>query len=431
MLTPLPSNPLEPRQDAAAKLLLLTARSELTDAQAKETQQLAAQVSDWDDYVETSTKKFSIPFSYRHLNAFAADFVPEPTLARMRQLAKLSGLTSLKIASAQVAFHKACIEPLGVRYVYMKGIALSRQFNREIADRYSRDVDVLVEENSFQRVVLSAVKHGYKLMMDHDPLEFATSRQDVAFMAKHAEVATLIGDDGVHIEVHRRLGKLGLKFDLNEILDNAEYVELFGTRIKTIPKATHFIYICSHHSRHFWSRLHWLADLNAMTNAFENDRDEIVKKAEMIGIGPTIEASFEFNELAAQPDLWDLSDSAPPGGQHFLKACLINLNGGLEIEQALRTNLALGDFMADWQVSETRHSSLWRNTWVRRLTPNVQQYKRRKLPAVLHWIYYLQNASLLCKNVLNRVRGKSSKRTEAHRLPNSSVQSAGSKDTAA
>lgn len=429
MIASIPSELMTPRQDAEAKLLLLTARVEITDAQAARAKELAAQVTDWDYYIDTSAKKFSITYSYRHLKAYASELVPEPAMSRMRRLAKHSGITSLKIAAAQITFHKTCIAPLDVRYVYMKGVALSQQFDREIADRFSRDVDILVEEKSFRRVVLSAVEQGYQLMLDQEPLEFATTRQDVAFIARHAEVATLIGSDGIHIEVHRRLGKLGLKFDLNEILNNAEHVELLGTRIKTIPKATHFIYICSHHSRHFWSRLHWLADLNAMATTFQDDRDEIIQKAEVIGIGPTISAAFEFNELAPHPDQWDLTETAPAGGQQFLKACLINLNGGLEIEQELRTKLALGDFMADWQVSNTRHSSLWRNTWGRRLRPNIQQYKKRKLPAALHWVYYLENASLLWTNVLNRFVGRSSATSKSHRFANTPVQPAESKDS--
>lgn len=395
---------LVPRQDPTAQLLVLTARVELDEREEKEARKLASQVDDWDWFVTTAAQKFSVTFANRHLNACAQDIVPEHALTRMQNLTMRSGMASLKVAAAQTRFHKACIVPTRARYAYMKGVALSKQFGRVIADRYSRDVDVLVSEKDLKRVVRAAIDGGYRIMMDHDPIHFATTERDINFASNHAEVVTLIGEDGVPIEVHRRLGKLGLRFDLERIFSEADRIELSGFQMNTIPKVLHFVYVCSHHSRHFWSRLHWLSDLDSMTKQLNGKREEIDQVADQIGIRPTIDAAFELQHLATHSNRWDFSSAQPAGGQQFLNACLTNLNGGLEIEEVLRSQLTLGDFMSAWQISPGHYNAFWKNTWFRRLRPTVSQYMKTKYPPALQWLYRVQNAFGLISNAANRLK---------------------------
>ncbi|MDJ0922048.1 MAG: nucleotidyltransferase family protein [Henriciella sp.] len=400
---------LVPRQDPEARLLLLTAKTDLSEDQQSEVQALARQVKDWDFFTETAAHKFSATFAHRHLEHYAPDIPPPEIMEKLKGLSRLTGMATLKVTAAQIAFHKACIETTGAQHAYLKGVALSVQYGRNIADRYSRDVDVLVAEKDFDRVIQKAADIGYRILLEHEPLEYAQSAQDIKFVSRYADVVTLLGADFVPIEVHRRMGKLSLNFNLDQVFETAEPIEVSGVPMRTISKALHLVYVSYHHSRHFWSHLHWLADLDSMIRSSDCRRDEVNELADSIGIRPTIDAAFEFHDLISRPSLWDTIDPALEGGSQFLNACLLNLEGGLELEESLRGGMALGDFMSAWQISPGKYNTFWKNSWFRRLRPTSTQYVKRRYPRFLQWIYYLENASVLMGNGFGRARGRPTK----------------------
>ncbi len=403
MRAPTPSDTFEslvPRQDAAARLLLLLAKDELSEPQRTEARALAAQVDDWPRFAAIAARKFVVTYAHRHLQACANDLVPPHVMAEIRSLARASALASLRIVGAQVAFHNKCISPNKARHAYMKGAMLVRQYGRNIGDRYGRDVDVLVAESDFKNVLKSAVSSGYRILHDGAIMPHSDWSRDLEFLSAFADVVAVIGPEDVPIEIHRRLDKLSLNFDLEEIFAAAEPIELGGATLNTLSKPYHFVYIAYHHSRHFWSHLHWLADLDAMIASPASDRGQIEVLADSIGIMPTVAAAFEFHTLVSQPGLWGACVPAQTGGGQFLKACLLNLDGDLEFEQHLRLGMTLNDFMSAWQISPGRHNTFWINSWSRRLRPSVTQYFDHKYPASLYWLYTLQNALGLAKNAV-------------------------------
>jgi hypothetical protein len=391
---------LTPRQDATTRLLLLLSKVKLTESQENEVGVLAGQVRDWEEFTRIATNKFAVTFAHRHLQACAAGIVPTLAMEQMRKLARATALSVLRIAAAQAAFHRTCIQPANARHAYLKGIALALQYSRRLGDRYCRDIDILVASKDFGSVVDTAIASGYRVVLDGEGGQFAETPQDLRFLSKHADVVTLVGPDSVPIEVHRRLDKLSLNFDVEFALTTAEEVALPGVTVKVLSKPLHFVYLCYHHSRHFWSHLHWLADLDGMLTSPYCDRERILALADTVGIRPTIEAAFEFHDLVSRPGLWGEAVPAETGGGQFLKACLVNLDGGLDLETELRKGMTLSDFMSPWQLSPGRYGKFWFNSWMRRLRPSVSQYVAHRHPPHLQWIYSLENAAALTKNGL-------------------------------
>lgn len=382
----------EPRYDAIAKLLLLSAKTDLSPEQKETARSLALSISDWESFVEISNQKFTSTFSYRALLKIAADIVPPDAMEKLRTHSRQTSMDTLRVVAAQLEFHKRCIESTNAQHAYMKGIALTVQYNRNVADRYCRDIDVLVASKDFDKVIKAALGAGYKILLSLDPPEVATSEVDFQFVSKCVDEAIILDPSGVLIEVHRKLGKMSISFDLQEIMHSADTVTLSGVKMRTPSKAIHFVYICYHHSRHFWSRLHWLTDLDSMIRAPDLDRAEINRLADKIGIRPTVDAAFDFHQLTCDPSLWDDARDSDKGGAQFLKVCLVNLNGGLSLEKRIGADRALGEFMSEWQVSKGSYFAMWRTSWFRRLRPSVSQHLNRRRPSGMYWLYYLENA---------------------------------------
>jgi hypothetical protein len=156
--------------------------------------------------------------------------------------------------------------------------------------------------------------------------------------------------------------------------------------VRTLPTDLHFLYVCYHSTRHTWSLLHWLADLDAMIRHPSFDRRAVQDLAARTGMVPLLEACLEFNELSKRLPLAD-PQAAPERGRALLGLCLKNLEGGMDVELALRdrqVGLVLPfDWLLDPAVARrVRAKRLWR-----RLMPSYMQYEGWPLPDRLQWLY--------------------------------------------
>jgi len=291
-------------------------------------------------------------------------------------------------------------------------VARSAQTSGQITGRFCRDIDGLIAKRDMKRVVERAIAHNYKMVVDTEPFEVVESRSDQRFFTRYAEVVTLISPDNVTIEVHRKLTKLSLKFDDRKIFSTSDRISISGVEMQTLSPALHFVYICYHHSRHFWSRLHWLTDIDGFLRDKNTSKQEVMQIAEEVGIAPTVAATYEFYELLAQPERWNKPEVIGSHGGQYLVACLANLRGGLEVEKELRQNMTLGDFMSSWQVSSSRYNEMWINSWFHRLKPSITQHLARRYPPYLQWVYYIENVLSLARNAFNLARPGARKATQ-------------------
>lgn len=388
-----------PRRDATAKLLLLLARPTLTEAQQQQARAYASEVSDWDDFAQLATQKFVSALAFRHLQSCSADLLPAGVIPQMKQAARASAMATLRVASAHAAFHRQCIEPTNAKHAYLKGLALASLSSSRLGERYCRDVDVLVSQDDFPKVVQTAVLCGYSLFIDDLPGRAITKPDEIAFVCHHADVVSLVGRAPVAIDVHRRLDKRHVRFDLDEAFATTEAIRLAEVECRTLSKAMHFNYFCYHHARHFWSHLHWVTDLNAVSGRADLDRADVLRIADEIGIRPTIDAAFEFSALTQHPNSWDAALLGSTGGAQFLRACLINLNGGMEIEEELRAYRPSGDIAGAWQTDSRRKLEFMVHDWQRRLRIRPIQYFRRRAPRWLYWTYRIENMFMLMRGV--------------------------------
>ncbi|MEL7065424.1 MAG: nucleotidyltransferase family protein, partial [Bacteroidota bacterium] len=196
----------------------------------------------------------------------------------------------------------------------------------------------------------------------------------------------------------RRLDKKDFIFDVNDALETAEPVKWSGLSMNTLRPDLHFTYICYHHSRHLWSHLHWLADLDLMLRSDKLDHSQIQQTAKQVGLTPTTDASVALHGLLSRPDEW-LESPAEQGLEgEFLNACLSNLSGGMELEYELRQHSFGHDLMSKAQISpehlEATRDTIWRN----KFRPILEQYLKRPLPHALFWMYRVQRALVVFRD---------------------------------
>ena len=390
-----------PRTDATSQLFLLLARDILSDAQADTAGKLVEEISDWNEFLSLSKRNAGLPFVYKHIYHHLRDKLPAPEMSEVKSIALRQMLASMKLTTALAAFHRDCLAPLDASYVFMKGPALAVQFYKDTALRTSCDVDVLVAERDFTRVARLALSHNYRFLFQTEDGNFATSDQDIDFIVRHADCVSAFNEDGVHFEIHRHIEKTTPIFPVDIILNATELVKVGKQSVKTMSIAWHFIYITYHHSRHFWSRLHWVADLHALRQHENFDVTQVRNLARQIGILPTVEAALAFAELTDKPEQWADVLGKTPGGI-FLDACLRGLPGDHAFELESWDAMFLFDFGDEWQFDKTKKYSFWAQSAMRRIRPNEFQYKEKPRTKSFEWLYIVENMATLSGNLLKR-----------------------------
>ncbi len=391
------------RTDATAQLLLLLARDTLPEDMQPTAHALITQIEDWQEFFLLSLNNSSLPFVYKHFVALKPPELPVGFLDDMRICAMSRTFSALKLNAAMASFQRSCIAPVRAQHAYMKGPALAQRFYKDPATRTCSDIDIIVREADYAQVAELARQNGYRFLLNSEDGSFASDEQDLSFLIRHADVVSMFDKDNTHIELHRHIEKSTPIFPVSRILRESHELEVGGQKVKTLSTAWHFVYITYHHSRHFWSRLHWVADLHALRAHPTFDEAEVLDIATQVGLRPTVEAALSFASLTSEPKSWPTQLAQTPGGI-FLDAALRGLPGDSAFELESWDAMFLFDFGDQWQFDANRKLSFWALSALRRIQPTIYQYLKNRRPRSMEWLYYFENFFALAGNLSKRLK---------------------------
>ena len=353
---------------ASRRLLMLSARGAWNDAQRARAVQLVADVTDWNAFCEVAIRSFGACLAYRLLSTLDAGSVPPPILARMQQMSRMVAVNSLQIEAAMLEFKSGCLEPLGVRHVFFKGAALAHRYHAAPAARPSRDVDVLVDPAMAFAVVRHARQAGYVPVKPIGP-----SDRDIARWMKQETVYGMRSPNGVLIEIHHSLDHGDGVLDSDRMLGRAETIDFRGRSLPVLRTSDLFVYMCMHHTRHFWSHLHWYADMDAITAHPQFDLAEVREVAASVRLGPTIEACLQLHEFARSADWPETLSLERTASEALLARSVECLEGGPAREVELRATRLSPDRAFAWQSSMSERAALFARRIRRRV---IKQFRR-------------------------------------------------------
>ena len=368
---------------ATRRLLLLAARGEWNDAQRARAMLLARDVADWNAFCEVATRSFGACLAYRLLSTLDAGSIPGQALDRLQHVARMLAVRSLQIEGAMLDFSAGCLEPLGVRHAFFKGASLAHRYHAHPAARPSRDVDVLVDPAMALAVVRHARQAGYTPVRQVGPTE-----RDLVRWMKQETVYGMRAPNGVLIEIHHSLDHGDGVLDSVRMLGRAEIIDYRGRMLPVLRTSDLFVYMCMHHTRHFWSHLHWYADLDAIIAHPLFDLAEVREVAASARLDSTIEACLQLHEFARSAD-WPDTLSLERGASEALLARSVEcLEGGPAREVELRATRLSRDRAFAWQSSMSERAVLFvlrvrrrlEKQW-RRITSGVARRLRSALKA--------------------------------------------------
>lgn len=385
------------------RLQIAFAKIGFTEEERLAAEALARQVTRWDLFIQTSARNFSLPNMRMHLTKMDPGCIPPAVHEELKAAANASAMRNMLLISAQQRFKEKCLDPLGAEAVFFKGITLVSQYYPDLGLRPCRDIDVLVRPATLRPIVLKAIDEGYHFVVPGLAEHPLVEPSEIEAALHYRNDASLITPEGMAIDLQVTLDKYSGIFAKEDVMGQAVPVMLGGKEFMTMPPAFLFNYLCHHHARHVWSRLHWLSDLDAMASSPGFDRDEAIALATRLNQRGTVEASLEMQRLMSPAATWQ---EAPDTwrGLKFLELSLRNLSGDLDLEKRIGFNMKGGEFMFDWQAGASLiRRARWQH-WRKILQPTIRQYTRFPLPRGLRWLYVFPRLIHLLERTRDRVR---------------------------
>ena len=361
-------------------IVLLCARTRLNSAQVDALRYWGGEISDWAQVVEKAGPHRMAALILHHLRRHLGADLPDAARHSLHSLAMSEVALYLRIASTQKKLIDQVLEPSGVRHVFIKGVGLVEQYYPMSGVRPCRDIDVWIDPDEIGNIWERMKALGYRRLEKPDQTHRIPAH-DAAYLLPTIDV---MSPDGVLVEIHARYDHSGLTVDPDAIYQRSQLVETTLGTIRVPSLEDHFIYICQHHTRHLWSRLRWLVDLDAFARSPQFDRAAVRRRVAGTDLEPTVEACLELTDCLADP-AGLLDDCGSREATELKKWILKAAVDGPATVNSLRNSNGSPDFALPWQYS-------WKHrvqVKLHKLKPTQADYLAFPVASRHWWIYYL------------------------------------------
>jgi putative nucleotidyltransferase-like protein len=167
--------------------------------------------------------------------------------------------------------------------LFVKGAALAVLAFGNLGLRAGQDIDLLVADETLPAATALVLHAGYRRF---DPPPDISDAQLRLLMPLRKDLGFVDQATGLRIELHWRLFLNPHAMAEASIMAASRVVPLGTEGLRTLGEEDLFAYLCMHGALHWWNRLKWLADVNALlTSTPEYGIERLVQAAEARGVG--------------------------------------------------------------------------------------------------------------------------------------------------
>lgn len=190
--------------------------------------------------------------------------VAQHLVGQAQQTARQNLMLTVEAVRLQNVFDAADIS-----VVFFKGITLAQLAYGSLSLKHGKDIDLLVLPDRAETALRLLEREGYVLW---EPAKYLSEAQLRAVIRYGKEVELVHRQRNVQVELHWRLVENPLLLKGVDASSPTQDVALSSrVSIRSFVEEDLFAYLCVHGSvYHAWSRLKWIADLNALIAAKSN-----------------------------------------------------------------------------------------------------------------------------------------------------------------
>lgn len=242
----------------------------------------AGRATDWPYVLRIARRQRVVGLFHRAVQA-AGVTVPADTATALAADADRIARQSLALA-AESARLQSALDNAGIDALVLKGAPLAQLAYGSLAVKHSRDIDLLVRPEQAEAALQVLTRDGYTLKVPADALDEAQRRTFVRFGNEFA--LSRQGREPLVELRWRATDNMRLLAGM-DAFGRSQAVAMSDRRsIHTPGDADLFAYLCAHGASHAWSRLKWLADVNALlARAGGTEIERLYRHAEQLGAG--------------------------------------------------------------------------------------------------------------------------------------------------
>lgn len=364
------------------ELLVCVARKSLDEGAGDRLRVLLQKDVDW-DYLLTSTFAHGLlPLLCTHLNTHGRDLVPPQILERLRSELFSSREDNLYLLR-QLLSVLQLFNTNGIRALAFKGPVLGGILYGDVGVRQAGDLDILTARKDFPRAKDLLQSHGYLMTPQLTPA------QQASHLRSHCEIQFVHEDQFSVVDLHWGLTPRTFPFLLKpeELFARSEKISLAGREIETFDREDLLLYLCVHGTKHYWTRLEWVAAVAELVRATPGpDWAVVVRRSRetnserMLCLGLLLASNLFAVELPQ--DIYEWLD-----GDKGLRECALRLEEKLFQEN--RAPLTPTE-MFSWNLKVmNRRREAVKSLLRAVLVPTISDWEALTLPAALYPLYYL------------------------------------------
>ena len=268
---------------ASPEFLLLAACCRWPPSQSRNSavRGAAASIVDWDAVVLAAQRQRVAGLVHDALTATGVQLpaASAPELARRAQAIFRKNL----LLAAETYRLQTLLDAAAIPSIALKGVALAQLAYGSLKVKHTHDIDLLIPPDRALAAMALLERDGYALSF---PASHLSEGQRRAVVRYSREVAFIHPSRGAFTELQWRLAdnpQLLKEVHAGSPVQNVVVAD--GVSVRTLAHDDLFAYLCVHGAHHAWSRLKWLADLNAFITATDADVVHLHRHAQAKGAG--------------------------------------------------------------------------------------------------------------------------------------------------
>jgi hypothetical protein len=268
---------------ASPEFLLVAACCRWPPSQSRNSAVLAAAapVADWDAVVAAAQRQRVAGLVHDALSAAGVQ-LPAAPAAEFARRAQAIFRKNLLLA-AETSRLQTLLEAAAIPSVALKGVALAQLAYGSLKVKHTHDIDLLIPPDRALAAMALLERDGYALSF---PASHLGEAQRGAVVRYSREVAFVHPVHGAFTELQWRVAdNRALLKEVHAASPTQNVVVADGLSVRTLARDDLFAYLCVHGAHHAWSRLKWLADLNAFIAATDADVVHLHRHAQAKGAG--------------------------------------------------------------------------------------------------------------------------------------------------
>jgi len=206
---------------------------------------------------------------------------PPPVAARLAASAGAIARENLAFAAESHRLRRA-FDAGSVDVLFVKGTTLNMLAYGTLAMKKAVDIDLAVDAADYRRAIATMEAAGYECL---EPAPGASAGEILAWAERNKHSAWR--RRGILVELHSSLvDSPGLLAGVSLRSPRQEVALPGGISLPTLAPEALFAYLCVHGATHAWSRLKWIADVNALlAQAGEAAIERLHRRAVALGAG--------------------------------------------------------------------------------------------------------------------------------------------------